>query len=243
MAQLHFFALSDRWVSASNNDVFCAEKIGKYHVFGVAEGMSDFPGESSASGIAISSLKEAVQNDVKSPAAALEATIRESDIRINAHAVKSPERVRDITHLSACLVDDALNCTILDIGEGNAYLISPGGKICVPTDHPLSHQPDGLEVLTSDHGEEKKRMNMISRTLGEPHILTRTDFVTINIRGIFLLLSSGGLHDFVRKERIAEIILQNGENVESSCERLLQEALSAGSERTITLVLVHGCLD
>ena len=58
----------------------------------------------------------------------------------------------------------------------------------------------------------------------------------------FLLLSTGGLHDYVKKERIAEIVLQNGENVESSCQYLLQEALSAGSERTITIVLVHGHL-
>jgi serine/threonine protein phosphatase PrpC len=242
MAQVHFSTLSDRWVSADNNDAFCAEKIGKYHVFGVAEGLSDLPGSSSASGVAISSLKESVQSLKGSPAAALEAAVYESETRINAHAGKTSGITRDATHLSACLLDDNLDCTILDTGEGNAYLISPDA-IRVPMDHPASGQPEVPDFLSRNPGEEKKRTHMISHTLGEPHMLKRSDFLTVNIRDLFLLLSSGGLHDFVRKERIAEIVFQNGENVETSCEHLMQEALSAGSERTITIVLVHGHLD
>ena len=73
-------------------------------------------------------------------------------------------------------------------------------------------------------------------------MMRNTDIVSLNIRDRFLLISSGGLHDFVRKEKIAEIVLRNGENVETSCEQLRQEALTAGSERTITVVLVHGHL-
>ena len=180
-----------------------------------------------------------MQSHENSPVAALIAALHESDTRISAHAVKSPELARNETYLSACLIDDTLDCTILDTGEGYAYLISPDG-ICVPWDHPSSGQPEGLEVLLGNHGEERKRTNMISHTLGEPQILMRSHFVTVNIRDIFLLLSSGGFHDFVRKERIADIILQNGENVEASCEHLMQEALSAGSEQTITIILVHG---
>jgi serine/threonine protein phosphatase PrpC len=239
MAQVHFFALSDRWVSAENNDAFCAEKIGKYHVFGVAEGLSDLPGSGSASGVAISSLRESVQRQKGSLAAVLEAAVYESETRINAQVGKTPGKIRDVTHLSACLIDDNLNCTILDTGEGNAYLISPD-TIRVPVDYPASGQPEVPDFLSRKPGEERKRVDMISRTLGEPHMLKKSDFVTVNIRNLFLLLSSGGLHDFVRKERIAEIVIQNGENVETSCEHLMQEALSAGSERTITIVLVHG---
>ena len=241
MTEVHFFALSDRWSSATNNDAFCAERIGKYHVFGVAEGLSDLPGGSSASGIAVSSLQESVKSRAGLPSELLVAAVRESEYRINVRTVKSPAKTGGATHLSACLVDDALNCTILDTGEGNAYLISPDG-IRVPRDHPLSRQPEGLEVLSGNPGEGKKRTDMISHTLGEPHMLRGSDFVEINIRNLFLLLSSGGLNDFVKRERIAEIVLKNGENVETSCEHLLQEALSAGSERTITLVLVHGHL-
>ena len=43
MANLHFFAVSDRGVSTANNDAFCAEKIGNYHVFGVLRAGQIFP--------------------------------------------------------------------------------------------------------------------------------------------------------------------------------------------------------
>lgn len=67
-----------------------------------------------------------------------------------------------------------------------------------------------------------------------------SDFITVNIRDLFLLISSEGLHNFGTRKRIAEIVLDNGENVETSCQQLVQEAQQAG--RTITIVLVHGHL-
>lgn len=82
---------------------------------------------------------------------------------------------------------------------------------------------------------------MISHTLGEPHILQLSDFITVNIKDLFLLISSEGLHNFVMRKWIAEIVLDNGENVETSCQQLVREAQQAGSERTITIVL-HGHL-
>ena len=240
MADVHFSALSDRWVSAENNDAFCTEKIGKYYVFGVAEGLTDLPGGSSASGIAIASVKEAVKGNKRSPPEILTAAVRMSEARITAHA-EPPGVSPGSTHLSACLLEDSLDCTILDTGEGNAYLIGPEG-IRIPRDLPVSGKPGSQGLPLRNPVEDKQRTDLISHTLGEPHMLKMSDFVSINMRGRYLILSSGGLHDFVRKERIGEIVLKNGENVETSCELLLQEAQSAGSEKTITLVLIHGHL-
>jgi serine/threonine protein phosphatase PrpC len=241
MARLHFSTLSDRGIRSINNDAFCAEKIGIYYVFGVAEGQTDPTYEGTASDIAVSCLRESVKSQKNSPAAALAAAVHESDGRISAHAANSPDRTKDATHLSACLIDDTLKCTILDTGEGNAYLINRD-SIHLPREHALSVQPEGPGFPGTGHSSDTRRGDMISHTLGEPRILTKSDFVTVNITDRFLLFSSGGLHDYVKKDRIAEIVLQNGENVETSCEFLLQEALSAGSERTITIVLVHGHL-
>jgi len=241
MARLKFSALSDRGIRAINNDAFCAEKIGKYYVFGVAEGLTDPTAEGTASAIAISSLREAAKKHHHSPAEILDLAVRESDTRIRTHMANTPESKRDLTHLSACIVDNALDCTILDTGEGNAFLINSDG-VFFPRDHILSYKPGGPEHAGGKSQKEETPAVMISHTLGEPRILSKNDSVTLNLEGGFLLLSSGGLHDVVRKERIKEIILENGENMDASCEFLLEEALSAGSEQAITLILVHGHL-
>jgi len=239
MAEVHFSSLSDRWTSAENNDAFCAEKIANYQVFGVAEGLSDQPSGSSASGIAIASLREAVQGPAQAPGEILIAAIHGSERRIAAQAGDSRTTARGATHLSAGLIDDALECTILDTGEGNAYLIGPDG-IQAPGEHMAQGTPASQGGLSRSNSNNKNLTEIITHTLGEPHLLKQSDIVTVSLRDRFLLLSSGGLHDFVSKERIAEIVLRNGENVETSCEQLLQEAQSAGSEKTITIVLVHG---
>jgi len=239
MAEVHYYALTDRWSSGVNNDAYCAEKIGKYHVFAVAEGLSDLSGSVSSSGTAIGSLRDAVQTLDKPPAAVLEAALFDAESRIEKKVKASPGFENDAAHLSACLLDDALECTILDTGEGNAYVIDSNG-IRVPRNYPGAGQAKGLDMVPHGESEEIRLKNMISRTLGEPHLLKMSDFVTIDIRNRFLLLSSGGLHDYVNKERIMEIVTRNDEDVETSCEQLIQEALSAGSERTVTVVLVHG---
>ena len=239
MARLHFSTLSDRGIRATNNDAFCAEKAGKYYVFGVAEGLSDPAPEENASAIAISCLREIAKEHPADPGKVLETVVRESDARISALRERFPEQGKDITHLSACLVDDALECTILDTGEGNAYLIS-GDSILLPRELVPSPHPGRTENHAPGPGMGDKGPVMIAHTLGEPRVLTKNDIISVNLTDRFLLLSSGGLHDFVGKERIKEIILANGENVEASGEFLLQEALSAGSAQAITLVLVHG---
>jgi len=235
MSRIHFFAMSDRWSSAPNNDAFCAEKVGDYHLFGVAAGLSDQPGPDSASSIAISGLIDSVREMKGSPAAALDTAVHAIEARIKARKAGPPGAAR--THLSAGIVSDSLDSTILDTGEGDVLLITPDG-IFIPRDCPHASTPL-VPSLRAPSGEQRI---MISHTLGEPHILKQSDFITVNIRDLFLLISSVGLHNFVTRKRIAEIVLGNGENVETSCQQLVREAQQAGSERTITIVLVHGHL-
>lgn len=239
MDGIHFGSLSERWIGAENHDAYVAEKIGDLHLFGVAEGLSDEPWKTSASGIAIASLIESVRKVGASPVEALKAAVHESDRRIHSELATPPESSRNATHLSACIVSDTLDCTILDTGKGNVLLLDRDG-IAIPRDHPKARHPADAGIALPASGKENPLKDMISHSLGEPHLLKQSDFVTVNIRGLFLVISSGGLHDFVTKERIGEIVRANGESVEASCERLVQEAQRSGSEETITVVIVHG---
>lgn len=237
MSRIHFFAMSDRWISAPNNDAFCAEKIGDYHLFGVAAGQSGQHGLDTASSIAISNLIDSVREMKRSPAATLNAAVQAIEARIKAREAGPPGAPHNRTHLSAGIVSDSLDSTILDTGEGDVLLITPDG-VFIPRDYPHGSTPL-VPSLPAPSGE---RRVMISHTLGEPHILKLSDFIIVNIKDLFLLFSSEGLHNFVTYKRIAEIVMDNGENVETSCQQLVREAQRAGSERTITIVLVHGHL-
>jgi serine/threonine protein phosphatase PrpC len=238
MSRLPYFAISERWSSAANNDAFCAEKVGDVYLFGIAEGLSGEPGLGSASGVAIKSLITAAGTPEQHPAAILNAAVHASEARIRQQKSGSPGTPVNATHLSAGIVNSSLEATILDTGEGHALLIGREG-IFVPRDHPRA-SPLREPVFPAPSPGSKK--DMIAHTLGEPHVLKNTDFVTVDLQGLSLVLSSGGLHDVVPRDRIAEIVRDHGENVETACQQLVQEAQRAGSERTITVVLVHGHL-
>jgi len=60
------------------------------------------------------------------------------------------------------------------------------------------------------------------------------------LRAKFLLLSSDGLHDYVKKERIQEIVLLNWGHVEKSVKELVGETRSAGSDDNIMAMLAYG---
>jgi len=229
MKHLHSFAISERGVSPTNDDNYCAETIGRYQVFAVAGGRAGKPAGREAGGIAMDALRKAVKALPGDPAGALVQAVTEADERIGALGRKDPGHTGTGTDLSACLIDEALDCTILDTGNGGVYYISRGSGIVIPREIPFSGKPSG-----------KARRTIISHTLGEPYVLRGDEFNRVNLRDSFIVLSSAGLHDFLGKDEIKAIVTRNGENVETSCEALKDEALKAGSERTITIIVLHG---
>jgi PPM family protein phosphatase len=80
----------------------------------------------------------------------------------------------------------------------------------------------------------------LCQAIGDPEVAPKPDFYEANLRDAFLFLSSDGLHDFVRKETIREVVVSNRDNLQKSCEDLVNMALEAGSDDNITVVLVHG---
>jgi len=59
MATLHHFAISERGIRETNENAFCAEKIGGYHVFAIAGGMAGKSQNRGAGQAAIDALRDA----------------------------------------------------------------------------------------------------------------------------------------------------------------------------------------
>ncbi len=228
MGSVHFFALSERGLQGTNHDDYCAERIGAYEVFAVAGGNPGSSAGQQASEIAVTSLRDAVKKNSRDPAEILETAIADADAQIGALTPHDREHGMG-TDLCACLIDDNMDCTILDTGNGGVYHISPGIGIVFPSEIPFSENV---------HPSLKKRV--ISHTLGEPLVLKSSAFSRVNLRDSFIVLSSGGLYDYVKREDIRSIVEKNAGNVETSCEELKDRALLAGSDKTITLIIIRG---
>jgi serine/threonine protein phosphatase PrpC len=229
MARLHSFTLSERGLSVTNTDAICSEQIGGFQVFAVAAGRSGNPAGREAGEMAIASLREAVASFPHDAAGALAKTVDEADMRIGALATRDRKHTGMGTELCACVVDDAMDCTILDTGGGGVYYCSPGSGILMPYEIPFS----GKKAVPL-------KRKMISHTLGEPRVMRGNEISFVNLMDSFIILSSAGFHDYVRPEEIQRVVRQNGEDVDVSCEELKDVALKAGSTGTITLIILHG---
>ena len=226
MAHIHSFAISERGVSETNDDSFCAERIGSYEVFAVASGRSGIGRK--ASEIAINSLRDTVKNNTHDPSEILVKAVADADLKIGERDGQKRLHAGLGTDLCACLVDDNLDCTILDTGNGSVYHISPDSGIVIPREIPFAEKSGSL------------LKKVISHTLGEPIVLKDSEFHRVNLLNSFMVLSSSGLYDYVKREEIKSVVEINDENVETSCEALKNQALQAGSDRTITLIILHG---
>lgn len=232
MAQVHSFALSERGLRDTNDDAFTIEKAGEIEVFAVAGGKAGRPAGRDAGRIAVDAVRNAVMKEPLDPVGALEAAVRDADARIGALIGKDRKRAGMGTELCACLVDANLDCTILDTGHGGVYYISPGIGIVIPHEIPFS------ETIA-----KPVKKTIVSHTLGEPHVIRGTEFSRVNLMNSFMVLASEGLYDYVRREEIRSIVERNGENIDTSCEELKNKALLAGSEQTITMIILHGHIE
>ena len=216
-----------------NDDSLVAGRIGKYYTFIIADGLPGHPLGGAANEAAVTALSRAI-GDAKGPAKdALAAGVRAADAAVRELSRKSPGHTGPATKLVTCLIDDNLQGTALDTGEGNCHLIT-GDTFKNVREAARSGQPPAA-------GPAKKSLNeMVSHVLGAPRRIKDEDFVTFRLGDEFLLLSSDGLTDHLSGQAIAGIVRgKAASSLDAAAEALVQEAMKAGSEETITVILVH----
>jgi serine/threonine protein phosphatase PrpC len=236
---LNFSARSDAGQREINEDSYCAEQIGDYWVFGVADGLGGHAAGEVASEIAIECLRNALKLDGGDPKDALREAVSEADKQILVHGEKFPESRGMATTLIAAVVDDDLNCTVINVGDSRAHIITVD-KTVTTKDHSYVNELVECGEIQADDTWKHPLGNVLCQAIGDPEGVVRPDFYEVNLRNTFLLLSSDGLHDFVRKEKIREVVILNHDELEKSCDDLVEMALEEGSDDNITLVLVHG---
>jgi protein phosphatase len=238
MNNIHFFGLSEKGLRDSNEDAYCSERIGRYYVFAVADGLGGHAAGEVASGIAIECVREAFRSNVTDPAKSLENAVINADARIRTQAELNEELLGMATTLIAACVDDKLNCIMINVGDSRGHLLSPDGTE-VTKDHGYVQELLDAGAISADEAWHHPLSNVLRQALGDPDGTIKPDFYTACLKDTYLLLSSDGLHDYVRIGRIREIISVNGENLKKSCEGLVAAALENDSNDNVTVVLVH----
>ncbi len=236
---LTFSARSDPGLREINEDSSCAEQIGDYYVFGVADGLGGHAAGDVASAIAIECLRNAFRLNDTDPKDALLEAVSEADNQIRTYGEKHTDSRGMATTIIAAVVDKDLNCTVINVGDSRAHFIT-ADDVATTKDHSLVNEMAERGEIQPEDLWRHPLSNVLCQAIGDPEGVIQPDFYEINLRNTYLLLSSDGLHDFVGTEKIQEVVLANGGKLKKSCKALVEIALEAGSDDNITVLLVHG---
>lgn len=147
-----------------------------------------------------------------------------------------PERESMGSTVVACLVGEG-KANIVHVGDSRAYLLNAQGIRQITRDHSWVAEQIESGILTPDEARKHPFRNVITQALGnggELDVAIQECPVQPLDR---ILLCSDGLSGMIRDSDIWSIV-QQSDDLEDACQRLIDRAKENGGEDNITVVIV-----
>ncbi|WP_318652383.1 Stp1/IreP family PP2C-type Ser/Thr phosphatase [Paenibacillus lycopersici] len=213
----------------------------------VADGMGGHKAGDVASRLAVDTFREALQGSTASM------TVEERKTLISQAILQANEVVYDTasnneqyhnmgTTVVAALMTEE-NGVIGHIGDSRAYQWRDGVLSQLTEDHTLVNELVKSGQITPEEAAKHPRRNVMTRALGTD------EQVEVDVRGIswqkddVLLLCSDGLSGMIGAADIIATLRQDELDLDQKADRLVQQALQAGGDDNVTVVLLHHAED
>ena len=234
--ELQYYGRSEKGKRDNNEDAFLAEKIGDFWVFAVADGLGGHMAGERASAMAVKILRDEIAMGINDPKDALELIAYQIHDSILAEAATDRKFYGMATTLIAALIDQAGSCIVMNIGDSRAYMIQ-NGVIKHTRDQNMVGDLVASGQITEEEALNHPLRTVLDQALGDPYSVIEPAFFESILGDGWLILSSDGFHDFIRKDRIMEIVSCGG-TPEAVCGKMVEEAYNGGSDDNVTVVVV-----
>lgn len=222
------------------------------HLFLVADGMGGHQGGEVASALSVLTVEDFLLNTVKrffcekeesddqSVMKEFQTALQQADTRIIAEASQHPELLGMGTTLTMAFVVN-WGMFVAHAGDSRCYLLSKGHLQQLTQDHTVVAQLVDFGVLSPKEASRHPDRNVITNVLGGPDPGVYVEMHKLDLEsGDVVLLCSDGLSGMVSDARIAAL-LQEEQEPQRACERLLAEANANGGQDNITVIVA--CFD
>lgn len=167
----------------------------------------------------------------------VQATFREANERILAHAAKFPEH-QGMGCTAELLAFTHTGFVIGHMGDSRTYRFRQGSLKQLTKDHSLVQDQIDQGLITREQARNHSMRNVILRAVGvrpSPALDTLRGPV---FQGDLFLLCSDGLTDMVEDEEIRHVLSLNGD-LSLKLEHLIDMAKKAGGKDNVTVVLAE----
>lgn len=220
------YGITDKGNRLSNEDNILIKKIDDIHLLIVADGVGGHNAGDFASNMAINILQDLMSKEYNRnlPIKDLENLLKKYHAMAHMELLKNAiddKKGMGTTLTTSIIKED--KCIIANTGDSRAYLIRDNYILSKTADHSLVQ-----ELIDGGHISEEKAMihplkNIITSALGLTNF--KVDVYEWNlIDGDVILISSDGLHDYVSKKDILNIV-KNNNNSKDIVNKLFKLAL------------------
>jgi len=232
--------------SVNEDRVFIRELEGGFALAIVADGMGGHQAGDIASQMAIDIIgRELEQNGGNAELAArtqlIERAIATANSRIFSVAAEMSQYHGMGTTVVVALAHGN-DMSIGHIGDSRLYRFREGVLTQLTEDHSLVFELMKSGQISPEEAAVHPRRNVVTRALGtEPEV--RADLKEIDLlENDYYLICSDGLTNMIQDDSIS-LILQSELDLDAKADKLVQEALLAGGDDNITLVLMQASGD
>ncbi|TYO97378.1 Stp1/IreP family PP2C-type Ser/Thr phosphatase [Desulfallas thermosapovorans] len=208
-------------------------------LFAVADGMGGHLAGDVASRLALGVLEDYLRDHRHDNAPypdKLATGIQKANEVVYLAASKDVQRRGMGTTITACLVQ-GYHATVANVGDSRALLLREGNINKLTVDHSLVQELIDGGGISEKEALQHPRRNVLTRALGVGPRVNVDIYEYSLARGDRILICTDGLTGFVPEQRIGDLLLVSPDPQEA-LHLLLKEAIAAGSNDNITIILL-----
>ena len=185
-------------VRTTNQDNYYIDEQAKWAV--VADGMGGHNGGETASTVAVSEIKAAMDKRLS-----LTEAVSNANREVFKMSVENKTLIGMGTTVVICRVEDDV-ANIAHIGDSRAYLYSDGKLEQITKDHSIVQQLIDCGTITEEQAKYHPQRNLITRAVGtERNVVADINSVNLKKNDI-ILICSDGLSSYVEDDKIKHIL-------------------------------------
>lgn len=232
---MKFAGRTETGLRSQNEDNYMLMHTEALYVVAVSDGMGGHLAGEIASSLSIETLRETLQQQHPSREAALSSAFAEANRAVRQKASSSEEMYGMGCTLVAAVMDER-EFTAANVGDSRLYHFDGETIRQITHDHSFVAELVRRNIITPEEAKTHPRRNLITRAIGSEDRLSADIFTCEWKPGDILLLCSDGLCGVMNDEEMASF-LQNCDDLDMACVKLIDRALALGSRDNITVVL------
>ena len=205
----------------------------------LADGMGGARGGERASRMTVDAVAEILERASHRDAAALLGAVEDANLLVLREATRDSRLEGMGTTLVAVLETRENDVAIASVGDSRAYLFE-GGRLRAITEDQTWVQEVGRPLGLDEAALKKHPMrHVLTMAVGVAPSIKILYYAVPVHRNTLILLSSDGLHGVVSEEIIGRILGAAGDDLDETCQQLVNAANDAGSPDNVTVVLIR----